>query len=86
MHQLFTDFKKAYDSFRREVLHNILTEICIPMKMVRLIIICLSEKYSRVRGGKNLSDMFPIRNGLQQGNGLSPLLFNFALEYAISVV
>ena len=28
-------------------------------------------------------DMFPIRNGLKQGDALSPMLFNFALEYAI---
>ena len=27
--------------------------------------------------------MFPIRNGLEQGDALSPLLFTFALEYAI---
>jgi len=27
--------------------------------------------------------MFPIRNGLKQGNALLPLFFNFALEYAI---
>jgi hypothetical protein len=27
--------------------------------------------------------MFPIRDGLKQGDALSPLLFNFALEYAI---
>ena len=27
--------------------------------------------------------MFPIRNGLKQGDASSPLLFNFALEYAI---
>ena len=30
-----------------------------------------------------MSDMFPIRNGLKEGDALSPLLFNFALEYAI---
>ena len=44
---------------------------------------CLTETYSRVQVGKNLSDMFPIRNGLKQGDALSPLLFNFVLEYAI---
>jgi hypothetical protein len=27
--------------------------------------------------------MFPIRDGLKQGDALSQLLFNFALEYAI---
>ena len=27
--------------------------------------------------------MFPVRNGLTQGDDLSQLLFNFALEYAI---
>ena len=44
---------------------------------------CSTENYSRVRVGKNLSDRFPIRNGLKQGDALTPLLFNFALEYAI---
>jgi fumarate hydratase class II len=28
-----------------------------------------------------LSDKFPIQNGLNQGDALLPLLFNFALEY-----
>jgi hypothetical protein len=43
----------------------------------------VSETYSRVRVDKNLSDRFPIRNGLKQGDALSPLLFNFDLEYII---
>jgi hypothetical protein len=30
-----------------------------------------------------LSDTFPVKNGLKQGAALSPLLFNFALEYTI---
>jgi hypothetical protein len=33
-----------------------------------------------------MCDSFPIQNGLKQGNALSPLLFNFALEYAIRKV
>ena len=44
---------------------------------------CLNETNSRARVGKKLSDMFPIRNGLEQGDALSPLLFNFPFEYAI---
>jgi hypothetical protein len=44
---------------------------------------CLNETYSRVRIGKNLSDKSLIQNGLKQEDALSPLLFNFALEYAI---
>jgi hypothetical protein len=35
---------------------------------------------------KHLFDSFPIQNGLKQGDALSPLLFNFALEYAIRKV
>jgi len=44
---------------------------------------CLNETYRRVWVGKHLSDMFPVRNGRKQGDVLSPLLVNFALEYAI---
>jgi hypothetical protein len=44
---------------------------------------CLNETYSKVRIGKHLSDSFPIQNCLKQGDALSPLLFNFVLEYAI---
>jgi hypothetical protein len=61
VHQLFIDFKKAYDSVRREVLYNILIEFGIPMKLVRLIKMCLNETYSKVRIGKHLSDSFPIQ-------------------------
>jgi hypothetical protein len=45
VHKLFLDFKKTYDSFRRELLYNILIEFGIPMKLVRLIKICLKENY-----------------------------------------
>jgi hypothetical protein len=81
--QLFIDFKKVHDPVRREVLYNNLIEFGIPMNLIRIIKMYLNETYSRVQAGKHLSDMFPIRNCLIQGGALSPLLFNFAVEYAI---
>jgi hypothetical protein len=76
VHQLFVYFSKAYDSVKREVLYNIVIEFGIPRKLVRLIKMCLNETYSKIRIGKHLSDAFPIKNGLKQGDALSPLLLN----------
>jgi hypothetical protein len=67
VHQLFNDFKKGYDSVRREVCYNIFIEFSIPMKLVRLIKVCLNETYSRVQVDKYLFDKFLIWNGLKQG-------------------
>jgi hypothetical protein len=60
VHQLFIYFEKAYDSVRTKVLYNILIEFGIPMKLVRLIKMCLNNQV-----GKHLSDMFPIKNGFK---------------------
>ena len=64
VHQLFMDFQ-VYDPIRREVLYNILIEFGIPMKLLRLIRMCLNKTYNRALVGKQLSDMFPFRNGLK---------------------
>jgi hypothetical protein len=47
---------------------------------------CLNYAYSKICIGKHLSDTFPIQNCPKQGDVLSPLLFNFALESAIRKV
>jgi hypothetical protein len=59
-------------------LYNILIEIGMAMKPAGLIKMCLNKPYRMVRVGKHLSNMFPIKNGLKQGEGLSPLILNFA--------
>jgi hypothetical protein len=56
------------------------------MKLLRLIKLCLIKCIVKIRTGKHLSDSFPIHNTLKQGYALSPLLFNFALEYVIRKV
>jgi len=47
-------------------MYNILIEFVIHTKQVRLTKMCLTETYSRVRVGKNVSDRFSIRNGLKK--------------------
>jgi hypothetical protein len=56
------------------------------MKLLLLITMYLNEIYRKVCIYKNLSNAFPSQNGLKQGDALSPLPFNFALEYAIRKV
>jgi hypothetical protein len=68
VHQLFIDFKKPYDSVRKDDLYNILTEFGIPMQLVRQVKLCVNETYSRVRIAKRLSDVFHIKNGFKQGD------------------
>ena len=60
VHQLFIDFKEAYDSVRREVLCNILLEFGIPMKLVRLIKMCMNDTCSRALVRKHLPDIIFI--------------------------
>jgi hypothetical protein len=74
----FVRYWKKNGSTMRQ--YNILIEFGIPLKLVRLIKMCLKETYSKIGTGKHLSDNFPIQNDLKQGDALTPLLFNFVLE------
>jgi hypothetical protein len=47
---------------------------------------CLNKTTSKLCIDKNLSNAFPLKICLKQGDALSPLLFVFAIEYAIRKV
>jgi hypothetical protein len=61
-------------------LYTFLIEFSIPMKLIRLIKMCLHDPYNRVWIGRHLFDMFQIKNGLKQGDALSPLLFQLCFR------
>jgi hypothetical protein len=43
------EFRKAFNSVRREILYNILIEFVIPIKLLRLIRMCLNETVTKSR-------------------------------------
>ena len=79
----FVDFKKAYDSVDRPTIMRILQEMGLDQKTHNLIQKTLTNTRSRVKFRGTLSESFEIKTGVRQGDGLSPLLFNCALDKVI---
>lgn len=80
MWQLFIDFKKAYDSIHRENLYNIMHEFGFAKKLIRLTKLCMESTQYTVRIDNTMSTPFTVDTGLKQGDPISPILFNLALE------
>jgi hypothetical protein len=80
---LFIDFKAAYDSIDREQLWTLMAEFGFPKKLIRLLKATLSEVVNCVKVEGILSGYFKTKIGLRQGDGLSTMLFNIALEGVI---
>ena len=79
-HHLFIDFKAAYDSVDREELWKIMDENGFPGKLIRLIKMTMDGARCCVKISGAESDSFDSRQGLRQGDGISCLCFNIALE------
>lgn len=84
--QIFVDFRKAYDSIHRESLYNIMEEFGIPNKLISLTKMCMEGTKYQGRVDSILSDIFTVETSLKQGDALSPLLFNLALEKAVRMM
>jgi len=80
LHQLFIDFKQAYDSIKRGKLILILEEFKIPRKLINLIGMTLRNTTGKVKVQNMMTEEFAINKGLRQGDTLSTKLFNVVLE------
>lgn len=83
IHQLFVDFRAAYDSVKRSKLWRVMEEFGIPSKLISLTKLTLCGATSRVRIRNKLSEAFDVMEGLRQGDPLATLLFNLILEAAV---
>jgi len=80
LHQLFIDFKQAYDSVNREKLMLILEEFKIPRKLINLTGMTLRNTTGRVKVQNMMIEEFAINKDLRQGYALLTHPFNVVLE------
>jgi len=80
LHHIFVDFRQAYDSVDRGQLWQAMSDLGLPRKLINLTRMCVSGSVSKVRFQGALSQPFTVTTGVRQGDALSPLLFNIALE------
>src|SRR5262249_17782791 len=83
IHHLFLDFKQAYDSIDRQRLFGNMEECGIPKKLINLTKATLTDNKCKVLILNVQSDPFDINTRLRQGDKLSTILFNLALEKVI---
>ena len=70
MHVLFIDFKQAFDSADRQETIQVIQELRIPNKLVRLIKMTLQNTEASVKIENLTSKPFSISSGLRQGDPL----------------
>ena len=83
---LFIDFQKACDSIHRDTLWDCMKEFEIPTKLINMCKTCVQTARSVVRIEGTLSSFFENKPGLKQGDPLSPILFNLALQKVIQSI
>ncbi|KAJ3659052.1 hypothetical protein Zmor_010761 [Zophobas morio] len=82
-HVMFVDFKQAYDKVNREQVYQSMKAIGVENKLIRLVRMTLSNTKTKVKVGGNESREFHVKEGLRQGDPLSPVLFNIVLEKVV---
>ena len=86
LHNIFIDFKQAFDKVNRQNLYESLKVLKIPMKLIKLVKTTLENSRAVVEVCQGRTEVFNINTGLRQGDALSTILFNLVLEAAVSKI
>lgn len=77
---VMVDFTKAFDRISHHYLRAVMNKMGLGGPIIRLIMLIISDQEALIMINNVEGAKFPFRCGTRQGNPLSPLLFNLALE------
>ena len=86
LHVAFVDFRKAFDTVKRNVLWNVLLHLGIGGNMFNTLRAMYSSVLSCVRCNPRNTDYFNCMQGLKQGCLVSPVLFSFLINELASEI
>ena len=79
-YMVFVDFSKAFDTFGRTELWQLLRKYGCPEKFTTIIEALHTEMIANVSVGGEVSESFGVTNGVKQGCVLAPTLFSIFLS------
>jgi hypothetical protein len=80
LHNAFIDFNQVFDSINRSKIIQVLKEMQIPGKIVRLVNMVTQHTKAKIKLNIKYTEQIDVKTGIKQGDPLSTILFSTVME------
>ena len=77
---------KAYDSVQFDLFTKSLSRICMPSTLINILSNLLFNRYNRVITNLGLTNFYSVKNGIDQGETITPLFWRIYYDPLISYI
>jgi hypothetical protein len=81
--RVFIDVAKAFDSVSHFAIVAAAKRVGVPDRLLRYIERLYDGGATRVKSGSQMGSAFVVGRGVRQGDPLSPLLFNYVMDFVL---
>jgi hypothetical protein len=83
IHNVFVDFKQAFDSVNMSLVSESLKEYRIPRKLIGTTALTLKNTTAKFKINNEVSESLIVNTGVKQGDLLSALLFSVIMDQVL---